>query len=1433
MLVMNGLRSACATALLALLLCGCNPGGGNPGGSGPFEVSTGPGGGKIGGLNVAVTLTFNKSVDPGTVGAASIQVVTVADPAGLATAPAGSQASISFTISGPTVKLVPSVQFTPSGVQYGFLANALYEIAFTPPGGGTAVTSFAGQALSNAGTTFFFRTPLAGFDFNPGFPHARAFLVDDADGVVLPGAVTDANADGDLVDDTIAFYGNPVEVLPAVPAQEVPVAPVRDILFVFADAIAPATAVSTVDGSSPAMRVSVNTAPVPELLPKTVPGDYAIRHQQGNLSVVRWRAQFVAWPPGGFLFVQVNGLVEDIAGNSKASVTGTGQDDLFALLHVADGADATAYHILEPFDDSSKEDVANTSAAWASTFPGQLGPVLGGGTGKDGAFFIDITGTQANPGLTQIPQVATVDFTTRSVALPVVQDADGGLRVPRTWDFTTFLLPANWTLRILTDRNADGTLDPEEFVVQDPGSALDGLAAPLSVRCSGDLQLHGTVDVDGVDAPTLVRPESAGDPLYAAYRGQGGAGATSILAAGGGAAGGDVLMLKQDTGIAASLKSPLADPAFQSSDGKLVGATGRSQSLTPTTLFDPDTDLTAVVTDPGLQAAIAAGDIRLQPNLGVGSSAFGNSGTANESIDENHPTFVVQDISVTAGHTTITVTSQPGDPTLNQASKNIGALPIAAASDCYLLGHLHGRSGDDLLPVQRGGIGAEPYVVVNEGALGISTTGGGGGGGGSIAPGADGESDGPASNPLVNQRGGSGGLALDDSPGGPGGAGAVTGTGRAMGGTEFDLVSQAGGRPLAELAGSALVGSFLVPNAGADGWMFRIASFDGLTFVIERIQLDVIDIGLLEGPGVDGPGLVVGNDYPFLIVPSLEIGGAGGGGSGVSVTGTTNSAFTILPVLAPGAGGGAGGGSVHLETARDMLLGPACRILARGGSGGRVTDLQTRFAGGGGGGGGNAVLRVGRVLNAFQGALVSVAGGEGGSQSGFGRGGAGGGGFIRFEQFEDALDPATLQAITEPPITGTNVGRLLGLPQGIGQSSFYPAVVVNPEYEELTVTYVADTDGDHVPEDHSWGFTDTGADGGAGALLDPPFRIAFDAVGTNENGFLDTSAVGTSFFKASDLVSARTGLAWDATGGVLLYCAGRRATQVHRLDPATLAPVTTGPTKILLPVIPSVGEQDLDVLSLAVDASGGEQEVFLLERATRRVHVIDLATAAFLRTITLPTDLAGAMTYDPGLDVLVFARNDRATLVTFAPRDAAAATPATADYEPVVPVAEYAITRDGAPLETEITGLALDASGPSLWCLDAMAGTVFQVSWSPGSEGSSVTGLQRFSRLTAGGLGVVPSSLAFDGSSLFLLHATDAADARLAALAPSAVSLGGAPLPLATFGTLLPEGARALADGASFLRFRIVIDGVHDDGVTQFGTVRIDGIDLRYENRSF
>ena len=1457
--------------LVAALVSGCGGGGGGGGDTpglasvppGSFGVVGGPKGGQIGGLNLPVTLSFSKAVDPATATPVTIKVVSVSDSSGVATAPPGHLASVIMTVSGTQVVITPEVEFKPDKVEYGFLANALYEIAFAPPSAPASVRSVGGEAMVNHGATFFFRTPDKGFDFNAGYPQVRAFIVDDPDDpsappTPLPEVFEDTDGDTDLTAEVVgAFHygdgpgGVPVEVTAPGSPLALPTTKAVALLFIFDDALIPSSVVNPLNEASPSIDVSINAAAPPTLAPKTMPGEYAVIHQQGNLTLVLWESSFLNFPPQGFLFVEVLPTVQDLAGNSKQSLLQSGDPDLEASLIVG-GASLDTATLEEPFDDVSHRDTAATSADWglvdgSSGAPATvLSPVLGGGTGEDGLMVIDPNATAQAAGDTEVPTAAVIDYTAKTVQLPTVEPAPGGFE-PRDWAFSTISIPVGWTLSILTDRDGDGTPDPAEYLVQSPGHPLDGQGAPLQLRCTGLISILGAIDVSGQSSPTLARPTGVADPAFAQYQGQGADGGPALTAAGAGGDGGDVLLLDENGQVVFPLVSPA--PGFEPSDGKLRGVTGSSSGLSASTLSDSLRQFTRL-SDPDddvLPALLAAGELRLQPNLGVGSSVVGTSGTPNENIDENHPTFVIESVLDDA---TVAVSSQLGD--LTQPSENVGTAyaPIASAGDCYLVGRLHGRSGVDATAFTRGGFGAEPYVVVNEGALGITTTGGGGGGGGGIWPGTSGESDGPDSDPEVNQRGGSHGIAKDDSIGAIGGLGAVRGTAQVTGPVTLTLVSQTAGRPLPELAGGELVGSLLVPNAPDDGWMFAIESFDGTTFVVESIIAGSESIDLLDGPGPSGPLLAQGGTYGFLIVPSLEVGGGGGGGSGVSVTGTLNTAPSVLPELTPGAGGGSGGGSLLLETASVMQLGPLCRLLAEGGDGGLVFDLQTRYAGGGGGGGGNIVLRAGKLLDTFLGASISVAGGAGGGEAGSGQGGAGGAGFIRVENFADSLSPAALSQFTTPAVTEENVGRMFGVLQGVGQSLFYQTGFVNPEWSSVTVEYFADTDGDFVTEPFLWGFGDTGAfsttdpeppgepvpfpDG----LAAPPIRLQVNSVGFGPDGFLDTESQSSVFYEAYDLVSARVGMAWDPAGGVLLYSVGEGARRVHRLDPATLLPVAVGPKTILFPSIPSVGSDTLDLLSIA--AGGPDNELYLLERDTFRVHVIALATGVFRRTIQLPVVVTGALTYlPPPVDRLVVADNRNDQLLVFRPRDPGGSL--TLDYAPTGPEAQYDLRRDTDLLDGEIVGLAWDASNETLWCTDARAGRLFQVSLAAGTEGVSIPVHCAFSTLVfdepgpAPPVSVVPSALGFDGNSLFAVHAVDRDDARVLRLTQGDVDPGGtgADTVLSGFGTLLPEAPTSITDGDLFLRFKLLVDGEAVSGSTVFGNVTVDHVRFVIENQDF
>jgi len=164
---------------------------------------------------------------------------------------------------------------------------------------------------------------------------------------------------------------------------------------------------------------------------------------------------------------------------------------------------------------------------------------------------------------------------------------------------------------------------------------------------------------------------------------------------------------------------------------------------------------------------------------------------------------------------------------------------------------------------------------------------------------------------------------------------------------------------------------------------------------------------------------------------------------------------------------------------------------------------------------------------------------------------------------------------------------------------------------------------------------------------------------------------------------------------------------------------------------------------------------------------------------------------------------------------------------------------DGEALtDIELTGLAYDAASETLWAVDAPAGTVTQFDWTAGNEGDSTSGVHARARLTSGGEGVVLSSLAYDGSLLWLVRAVDSDVTTTFSLDPATLPTDGSDVALGSFGTALPEVAPAIADGKVFLRFRVTLDATfvdeaHPGGPEPFAGLVMDGITIRLENAPF
>lgn len=1419
--------------LLGALLGACGGGGGGGGGPGVknFQVLSGPQGTTLQGINSTVLLNFSKELDPDSISPASVNLVTVLDSTGQATQPAGILASVTFEVDGTRLRIIPTVEFSQDSVSFGFAESALYEITFAPPGGAAEVLSTKSKSLTNADTSFFFRTPLKAADPQAGFPTARAFFVDDADSVVLPDEILDGNdVNTDPVDEALAFFSGVEELIGGGGPLPIPGSPFPDIVVGFNEAVIPSSVFNSIDGSSPSLRVLVNTVALPDFAPVIAPAEITFLKQQTDLTLVLLKSTVEAMPPGGFVRLEVAAGVQDLAGNSKFSVTSSITPLVRVDFLVSGDPDATLYEIVEPFQSTAQQDASFGSGAWGGDV---LTPVLAGGLGVDGPLILG-----ADPSAVIVPVSAVLDPDEMILKLPTVRPADTGTRVPRRWQFSRVTIPAGWTVQARVDRDDDGIPDPELFVVDLPGHPLDGQAAPLQIYATGLVDIGGTLRANGLPAETISLPDSQGDPAFAAYRAQGGLGAEG--GGGSGGSGGSVLMLDDADAIALPLASPETDgaPAFNVSDGKLRGVTGRSETLGATTLVDDDVDL-SILTDPmlgmggqdDLFALLQAGRILLQPNVGIGSSIVMNSGTPNQFIDENHPSFVVESVSVLGGSSTITVAEGSMlQPSLNFGDGVDSFHPIAAAGDSYLIGPLAGAPGVDPGTLGRGGSGGLPYTVVNEGALGITTTSGGGGGGGGLNAGEDGADSGPEPNPLMNDRGSTGGVALDDAAGAPGGAGAPRGTGMVINGTEYDVLTQTAGTPFADLPPAAFENARLLPNAPDDGWAFRVLSFDGTTFQIAPLETQTSDIDLMTGPaGFAGPGLSAGQSTSFLLLPPEGAGGAGGGGTGVTVTGTQNISASTLPRLSPGVGGGSGGGSVQVETPGQFTLRSTARINANGGAGGAVVDNQLVLAGAGGGSGGELRLGAGS-FQLFQNSLVGALGGAGGAGSA--AGGDGAGGFVRFETLFADPNQASFAAFSSNPLAGENVGRLVGEPRSGAQSRFYDVGLVNPEVESVTVLYSADIDDDGTAETGlSWTLNASGVDGGAEDLPRPPFRFQFNSTAVGVDGQLDPTTAPPLFYEAHDLIIGRSGLAYDTTNDSFLYTAGESAQLVR-----CLTDIEGGCDTISLPELPGV-DGPLDIVSMAI--GGPDDELFLLERGTGLVHVLSRA-GSFLRTITLPYLLEGAMTYRTAMggvadDQLVIASNRDDLVLLFPPRDLDAMTPATTSFGVDRADDFFTVTRDGEFQSLAVTGMAHDPATDTLWLLDGPSGRLLQVLLTDGMLGESNSGMQVDTRFTFGGAPTLLSALALGGGELRLTRSVDPDSTTLIAVDVADLNTAGADLALPDLGEALPEVSRSIADGDGFLRFRLAVDGlfVDTEGGVTFSKVSIDEVRVGVRNAGF
>ncbi len=661
-----------------------------------------------------------------------------------------------------------------------------------------------------------------------------------------------------------------------------------------------------------------------------------------------------------------------------------------------------------------------------------------------------------------------------NVVLPTSQVV-GNQVVPRIYNFSEFVIPAGVTVK-----------------AQGPFA--------LRIFCTGPVTINGTLDVSG-ETPTSISPTQTTPGLG------------GIAAAGGGAGG---------LGGSVTLGSPNFQPTMVSS-GVPGYATGASASRGLSGQVSAISDysgsaglvgsLVALMADAN-NAAKASG-LWFQPNVGTGANAtlFPNASPGGL-IQHIHPLFHVKSFSGPTGNVFVFGVQDDANAvdyfgSMIQPGLDLYELPpppIAKVGDPVVFGDLSGHEGEETGFAGSRGLGSVGLTVAQNFITQVRS--GGGGGGGSRAAGEDGE-DSPTFGTAEGTLGGAGGSGVITAT-----VASVTATTITAQGTPFTGLSLGPGVD-PDVSPAAIVFPLVT-----SGYFFEIVSNTASTLTIKPIALlqttaaDVNHDKILNLSDVAG----IVNGSTLRVEPSLRIGGAGGGGSGVHLAGTVKSSLPdpsspgntliSLPNWTPGVGGGAGGGSVSIEAADRIGVAAGGRILARGGDGGRTTgQLATSASGGGGGGGGVIVLKSTDTTPfavTVSGGLVDATGGTGGF--GFVEGGTGGAGRVRLENRSGSLNASQyVNNSVVPALTATDLGYLVpGLSPTVALSKFFLSGALNVSYTGFTVSYEADVDGVHQT---GLSFTLTDLQNN----LQAPFKIEFNDAGLAPNGSVDAATVDLNF----------------------------------------------------------------------------------------------------------------------------------------------------------------------------------------------------------------------------------------------------------------------------------------------------------------------------------
>jgi hypothetical protein len=1053
--------------LLALVfsLASCGGGGGSSGGSGTDPSLSGSGFGffntfgqthgapspddfpKLWGVNLPIILTFNEDIDPLSCSNLSINLVTIDDPLGFADYGAGHSATVDYHVFGSELWIKPRMFFSQTEVTFGFLSNALYEISFQLPPSSHVVQSVTGRkiSISPTGKPLAFRTPGEGdpdgyiYDEVPGPPEPIGFALFDKQQIEIAHWI-----DGSW------YQGGQIVTHVELDPMDPP-----DIRIDFNELLYPPLVVNFVDKSSPSLSVSYDFQgnawdPVRAL------GEWTLYQSvTGPLTTetyVDFSFDLFALAPDTEYYIEVKGIVEDLAGNSK----GYGISDVVSFFTTDNTQPLPP--LVEEFDSLAYEDTSATSANWSWDIGGgenALIPGSGGGTGGDGVFFPP----------DDIPYDAVVDPYKRTVTLPT----DKNNNDQRIFNFTSFTLPAGWTL----------------FPIDQNGNNH-----PLIIKATGMMKVQGTISIAEKDDN-----QNGSDGVYGDFK-IGTDGGTGIAGGGSGGKGGSLYN---------GMTSPFADVAGYENSYDNFGITGVNTAIQDFALQDSEklqSEFQQIkdFLDQGAR-------LFLQPNVGMGPG--------NDIVVTNHPTFVVESVNV--NNRVLKIVSDPQHPdyrgSMLQASTNPGIpVPsIAKVNDPYVLGALDGRPGKDPADLGREGEGSEPLTVAQ--TLTTLASAGGGGGGGGLEAGSVGDT-GPDFGPA--------GFAI-------GGFSSPYSLG-AFGGSECGpsgiVIGPSSSDPRFVLEVESILGTVdytgyrLNPSRNEGGWIFPIVGNDHNSITIDSVSsgIEVYDLSSLTFDG----------DEIFQILPPEDVGGAGGGGSGVELTGTIKNIFSPpfqLPGWICGTGGGAGGGVLKMETARGISVSSTGRIYAEGGNGGTIeAPGGLSIPGGGGGSGGSLLLRAKDEIKMSVNSIVSVLGGSGGGNNTIG--GEGGAGMIRLENTTNNMKPANFALTTFPAVTEFNLG-LFPAQEGnsLALSKFYFMGVSKPDFiydpnnpdpdmRGLKIVY------DMLEIDHQQIETlyeDLIYPDPTGPFPDPIMFIAkFNSCPADFDGFLDLTEVNDDFVEYSE-----------------------------------------------------------------------------------------------------------------------------------------------------------------------------------------------------------------------------------------------------------------------------------------------------------------------------